>query len=264
MDGARPEPGAAAHWWFVASVRDSLGFFIGNASNLYWYHCGIEWWQYPRIEDLMNLMYHAMSYLQWTLVEILDAQTVFFETTRLWELPCVSCPARYCRTPSGITFPEKIYLKASIPDYQRLLYDQVTDTTTKKQACKGKTYDNTIYIIYIYMIYIYIHIYILQIHTEKLCYLAWQGSHDHEICNIIVIITYMDIYTINVISLPIHQYIIILHISCQGWTCFIVWLLPGVLMFPRKRQRAGSFRGWTLCLHLVRRISSSLDINNPL
>lgn len=32
-----------------------------------------------------------------------------------------ACPEP-CRTPSGITFPEKIYLKASIPDYHWLLY----------------------------------------------------------------------------------------------------------------------------------------------
>ena len=29
-----------------------------------WNHHGIEWWQYPRNEDFMNLVYNAMSYLQ--------------------------------------------------------------------------------------------------------------------------------------------------------------------------------------------------------
>ena len=45
-----------------------------------WNHHGIEWWQYPRNEDFMNLVYNAMSYLQ------CNDTTVW---TTLCDLPCL-------------------------------------------------------------------------------------------------------------------------------------------------------------------------------
>lgn len=45
-----------------------------------WNHHGIEWWQYPRNEDFMNLVYNAMSYLQ------CNDTTV---GTTLCDLPCL-------------------------------------------------------------------------------------------------------------------------------------------------------------------------------
>ena len=147
----------------------------------------------------------------------------------------MSCPALYCRTPSGITFPEKIYLKASIPDYQRLLYDQVTDTTTKKQACKGITYDNTIYIIYIY-------IYILHIHTEKVVRssVTRVQTTTTSICKILLLLLHIYGYLHDKRDFP----------ARAGHVLSYDWCSRGVLIRFLGKSSTGrtSFCGWTLCL----------------